>query len=168
MQKRMWWAVLAVLCLMGLACSMSDIENVSSVAFSSCSIKNGEHVYHCQSAQADVEKAEEIQFNVGNQETAKEITSASVTFNLTVAGQGEAKITVKTAGGEKVSVSANKDKPGTLSADVPLTRKTVRETAEATRTGMDTEAVFFLISVEPVGGKKAEGVQVSAEVSGTR
>jgi hypothetical protein len=168
MKKRFWVIVVACLLISGLACSMSDIENVSDVGISVCSYKNNEKVITCQSAKADITTPSETQFNVGNQDTPAETTSASVTFHVTVEGQGEVKVSFKDAGGQTVSINATKDQPGELTADVPLTRKTVREAPEATRTGMDMESVFFIVKVEVVGGEKAEGVQINADVLGVR
>ena len=168
MKKHFWVIVVVCLLISGLACSMSDFENVSDIGISACSYKNGEKGVTCQSAKADITTPAETQFNVGNQDTPAEITSAPVTFHVTVAGQGEVKVSFKDAAGQTVSINATKDQPGELTAEVALTRKTVRDAPEATRTGMDMEAVFFIVKVEVLGGEKAEGVQINAEVLGVR
>ena len=168
MKKHFWIVVVLFVFVSSLACSLSDIENVSDVGISVCSFKNNEKVVTCQSAKADVTDKSETRFNVGNQDTPKEITSASVNFHLTVEGQGEAKISFTDANGKVESISATNDHPGEISADVKLTRESVRTAPEATRTGMDMESVYFIVTVEVVSGEKAEGVQINTEVLGVR
>jgi hypothetical protein len=60
-----------------------------------------------------------------------------------------------------MTVTATKDYPGEVTGDALLTRAKIRDAAEATRTGMSMENLYFIVNVEALGGTKAEGVQLN-------
>ncbi len=64
-----------------------------------------------------------------------------------------------------MTVNASQANPGEITGDVPLTWEQVRDAAEATRTGMDIDNVYFLVNVESLGGAVAQGVQMKIDVT---
>ena len=64
-----------------------------------------------------------------------------------------------------MTVTAFIGNPEEISADVALTLEHVRSAAEATRTGMDMDNRYFIVTVEALGGAKAEGVQINIDLT---
>ena len=154
-----------ILLAVSLACSASDLGNVSDVGITQCTQLNGQTAITCQSARADVSGKSEAKFNFSTSWSPADASAAHIQLTLTVAGQGQAQASFKTAGGRIVTVQASGSAPGTVTADVPLILEHVRDAAEATRTGMSMDNKYFIVDIRPLGGAKAEGVQINFEAT---
>jgi hypothetical protein len=154
-----------LLLAVSLACSASDLGNVSDVGITQCTQTNGRNTITCQSARADISGKSRAKFNFSTGWNPADASVAHVQLTLTVAGQGQAQASFKIAGSQTATVQASSSETGSVSADVPLTLEHVRSAAEATRTGMSMDNKYFIVDIQPLGGAKAEGVQINVEVT---
>jgi hypothetical protein len=162
MQKNFWVVVVFALFFSILACTPpAEVTQIS------CKPVEAEKVVRCWNPKADLAKKVEPRYYVGDnlsESVPAEITSARVKFTLTVSGPGEARLSVVTPDGQAATVSATSGQPGELSTDVQLTRVPVLNASDRSETGRYT--VYFDVTIEPVGGKKVQGVILNLEASG--
>jgi hypothetical protein len=160
--------ILFVFLIATLSCEIGGAEFDPGIELTTCSNKCGEQGT-CQSSRGDLAEKAKVNLSFpfggvtsqGARDYPENTDSVNITLNLSVEGEGSARVTIKTASGGEVTGIAKNGSPVVLTETVKLTKK---KTEPSGLSDNIESASIEGIKVESVDGP-ATGVQVNISIN---